>query len=103
MNTLTMNSRVGQRSALAGLGVDWGGIFANVASTAVNYRLTDLSKKRDAANTALRIAEQEAAARTAAAQRPPSIMSRIPVIPIAIGGAVLLGGYLLLRRKKGRK
>jgi len=103
MDTLTANSRIGQRSALAGLGIDWSGIATTLATKAIDYRLTDLSRKRDAANTALRIAEQEAAARTAALQRPPSIMSRIPVIPIAIGSAVLLGGYLLLRRKKGRK
>jgi len=103
MNTMTMNRRAGLRSALAGLGFDWGSAAAAIASSAVNYRLTDLSKKRDAANTALRIAEQEAAARTAAAQRPPSILSRIPVIPIAIGSAALVGGYLLFRRKKGRR
>jgi hypothetical protein len=108
-NRLTANRRVAfKRSAqLAGL---WD-TLATTAVTAVTYRLNTLQSKRAEADARLREAQEKAAATAAwkatleqpQATRPSAAYqraSKLPILPLAIGGVALAGAAFFMLRKK---
>lgn len=104
MSNIRANSRVAarRRNGLSGLGIDWGAIV----QTAVGYKIGDLQARRAAADARLQQAQQAAAAYVA--PPPPAAYQtavtgqarKLPLIPIAIGAAGLIGIGLLYFRKK---
>jgi hypothetical protein len=107
MGNICANSRVAarRRIGLSGLGIDWGALVQG----AVGYKMEDLKRRRAEADARLLQAQQAAAAYVPTPPpAPPAAYQtavtgttrKLPLIPIAIGAAGLIGIGLLYFRKK---